>query len=38
MADDMMERAEAAAVPNDTRQLRACQRCHLVLPLRQFEK
>jgi RNA polymerase subunit RPABC4/transcription elongation factor Spt4 len=38
MDHDLQERAENAAVPNDTRQLRACQRCHLVLPLRQFER
>ena len=31
-------RAEEAGVPTDYRQLRACQRCHLVLPLKQFNK
>jgi hypothetical protein len=36
--DELVERAENAAVPNDYRQLRACVRCHLVLPLKQFEK
>jgi len=34
--DEVVERAENAAVPNDVRQLRACQRCHLVLPAKQF--
>jgi len=38
MNDEVADRADNAAVPNDYRQLRACQRCHLVLPARQFEK
>jgi hypothetical protein len=35
--DELVERAENAAVPSDYRQLRACVRCHLVLPYKQFQ-
>ncbi|EKX47131.1 hypothetical protein GUITHDRAFT_152167 [Guillardia theta CCMP2712] len=34
----LKQAAEEAAVPNDVRQLRACLKCHLVLPARQFDR
>jgi hypothetical protein len=36
--ETVAQRAASAAVPNDHRQLRACQRCHLVLPQKQFDR
>ena len=36
--EELVERSENAAVPTGTTQLRACQRCHLVLPQKQFDR